>query len=200
MSDEASSNIWTGDFGYAYTARNVVDWRTRTEAWHAMLGAIWDTGATIGSILEVGCNRGHNLKAIAEVTRRRLDVRGIDISMAGIMDALVPTVKQGTIDREPSESADLVFTAGLLIHIPPEDLDDMLRHIVRVSRRWVLAIEYYAPEPTEITYQGQAGLLWKRDFEADYQRVADLRGVATGFWDTEHGFDRCHWWLMEKVA
>jgi len=54
--------VWEGEFGKAYTDRNVIDWRTRLPAFQQMLG-----GLPIKRVLEVGCNRGHNLVCLAEL-------------------------------------------------------------------------------------------------------------------------------------
>src|ERR1700690_2785240 len=47
---------WEGEFGVAYTDRNVVDPTARIEAFRTMVD-----GLDIARLLEVGCNRGHNL-------------------------------------------------------------------------------------------------------------------------------------------
>ena len=54
--------VWKGEFGKAYTDRNVIDWHTRFPAFQQMLD-----GLPIKRVLEVGCNRGHNLAALVEV-------------------------------------------------------------------------------------------------------------------------------------
>jgi ubiquinone/menaquinone biosynthesis C-methylase UbiE len=96
---------------------------------------------------------------------------------------------------------DLAFTAGVLIQIALADLPRALSEIHRVSGRFILAIEYFAERETAISYRGHEDLLWKRDFLKHYQmQFPALSLLRTGYWDREHGFDRTHWWLLEKPA
>jgi len=52
---------WKGDFGKAYTDRNVIDWQRRAPAFQKMF-----EGLALDRVLEVGCNRGHNLPAVRQ--------------------------------------------------------------------------------------------------------------------------------------
>ena len=54
--------VWQGEFGVAYTDRNLVDWRLRLPAFRQMLD-----GLSLQRIVEVGCNRGHNLVLLTEL-------------------------------------------------------------------------------------------------------------------------------------
>lgn len=185
---------WRGTFGDAYTDRNRPTWESRRMAWSRMLD-----GLQLTSILEVGSNRGVNLEAIAHV-RPKVQLHGLEPNEHARLEATVPTWN-GTAQAIPFQDRnfDLVFTSGLLIHIPPEDLGTVLGEIVRVSRRYVLAIEYHADRETPLLYRGQPGLLWKRNYLHEYLSRFPLRLVRSGYWSPREGFDRCHWYLMEKV-
>jgi hypothetical protein len=75
-----------------------------------------------------------------------------------------------------------------------------LESIYRVSRRYILAIEYFAEDDTVLNYRGHDNLLWKRDFGKRYQeQFPDLRLLKDGFRDAESGADETNWWLFEKV-
>jgi ubiquinone/menaquinone biosynthesis C-methylase UbiE len=63
---------------------------------------------------------------------------------------------------------DLVFTAGLLIHIPPKDIKKAMEEIIRVSKRYVLAIEYYANKERERPFLGEMGITWERPYNDRY--------------------------------
>jgi ubiquinone/menaquinone biosynthesis C-methylase UbiE len=100
------------------------------------------------------------------------------------------------------ESIDLVFTAGVLIHIHPNDLLKAMSEIVRVSKRYVLCMEYFSHQPEEILYRGQKGLLFKRDFGSFYlDNFPQLKCLNYGFlWKKEFPiFDDMTWWLFEKI-
>lgn len=198
--DSDQLQAWQGDFGDAYTDRNAIDWQVRLPAWRTMLD-----GLALENVVEVGCNRGHNLRAIAELGTISGDIVGIEPNdkarrIARTQSSDV-TALRGTAYSIPLVDgfADLSFTSGVLIHIALGDLPGALAEIVRVSRRYVLAAEYYAPEETVIEYRGHGNLLWKRDFKAHYlTQFPGLRVVREGYWGPEDGFDRVNWWLFEK--
>lgn len=193
---------WEGGFGTAYTDRNVVDWHTRLPAFERML-----EGLPLERVLEVGCNRGHNLLALAELLPRG-ELLGIEpnrhaLECARLASASTPGIASlyGDVLDIPFKDGyfDLVFTAGVLIHLRLSDLATAMKEICRVSRRYVLAIEYFADEETAVPYRGRADLLWKRDFLKHYHaHCPEFELVRSGFWGPEFGFDRTHWWLLEK--
>lgn len=193
--------VWEGEFGRAYTDRNVIDWRVRLLAFKQMLD-----GLPISRVLEVGCNRGYNLVALAELLGGS-DVVGVEPNRYALELARASSVKVGVLHGDAFDLPfkdgyfDLVFTAGVLIHIALTDLPVALSEIYRVTKRYILAIEYFAEEETIIQYRGHDDLLWKRDFLKHYQtQFPDLTLIRSGYWEPEDGFDRAHWWLLEKPA
>jgi pseudaminic acid biosynthesis-associated methylase len=194
--------IWEGEFGKDYTDRNVIDPRIRLRAFQKML-----EGLPIKRVLEVGCNRGHNLLVFAELLGEDSEVVGVEPNRYALEIARSSSVKVGvlyghTFDLPFKESYfDLVFTAGVLIHMPLANLSTALNEIYRVSKRYILAIEYFAERETTIHYRGHDDLLWKRNFLEHYQtQFPDLSLLRSGYWGPEDGFDRTHWWLLEKSA
>ena len=67
----------------------------------------------------------------------------------------------------------MVFTSGVLIHIHPHDLADVMKEIYRCSREYIFGFEYYSENPTEIKYRGHQNLLWKADFARKYLELFD---------------------------
>lgn len=189
-------DVWRGEFGQHYTDRNVVDPGQVVPVFQKIL-----EGLPPRRILEVGCNRGHNLAALRTVAGPQAEVVGIEPN---------PYALQLAQQREhvralagdvfhlpfPDGAFELVFTAGVLIHIALANLPAALDEIYRCSRRYILAIEYFAEEETPINYRGHTALLWKRNFLKHYQdRFPDLAVVRQGY---EESWDRSHWWLLEK--
>jgi pseudaminic acid biosynthesis-associated methylase len=193
--------VWEGEFGAAYTDRNVVDWRVRLPAFRQMLD-----GLPIRSVLEVGCNRGHNLVTLSELMPEA-EIVGLEPNRYALRTARAAgagfSALQGHALDIPFKDGmfDLAFTAGVLIHIPLPDLGAAMREICRVSRCYVLAVEYYAEGETLVPYRGHDDLLWKRDFLRHYQAACpELAFIRSGQWGADAGFDRTHWWLLEKAA
>jgi len=192
--------MWEGDFGKAYTWRNTIDWRTRVPAFQKML-----EGLSIEGLLEVGCNRGHNLIALSHLLADPRVIVGIEpnnvaLDLARKASDKVKVLPASAFALPFKECCfDLVFTAGVLIHIPLPQLPNAISEIYRVSSRYILAIEYYAEQETALPYRGYDNFLWKRDFLKHYEeRFSDLRLIRSGFWGLEDGFDQTQWWLLEK--
>jgi pseudaminic acid biosynthesis-associated methylase len=191
--------LWSGEFGDAYLERNRQAASGRDKFWNALLAK-----RKPATVLEVGCNLGGNLIWIA----RRLEpqnVYGVDISSAALRELkkALPDVNAVWSPAKDlpfrDERFDLVFTAGVLIHQPRQSLKQVMREILRCSRRWVLALEYYSPTTVEVPYRGNRGALFKRDYGRLYQRLApQLQLVETGRLGQQDGWDDVTHWLFEK--
>jgi hypothetical protein len=74
-----------------------------------------------------------------------------------------------------------------------------MREILRCSRRYVLAGEYFAAEAVEVPYRGETGALYKRDYGALYRELEPrLELVESTFLPAgESGFDDVTTWLFE---
>jgi pseudaminic acid biosynthesis-associated methylase len=190
--------LWRSDFGRAYTDRNDREKPERIAAWRRILDGI-DTVRT----LEVGCNVGWNLQYLARIGLT--DLYGIEPQPGAVARARQRGpefgVLHGTAFDLPFRDGyfDLAFTSGVLIHISPSTVGAALDEIYRVSRRWIIAIEYDAPAEQEIEYRGHAGALWKRDHGALWKaRYPSLRLVRRLELGEESGYDDCTCHVFEK--
>ena len=186
---------WAGIKGDLYLIRNRVDWRARIPFWRQIMDR---TGAR--SVYEVGCNAGWNLSAIREVAAHT-ELYGCEINEQAYwltQYAGLPHVQNGAasecLSAYPGGGMELVFTAGVLIHVAPDNLREMMQGIVDASSHYILAIEYASEVEEMIEYRGELDKLWKRPFGRLYEELG-LSVVQTG--DAE-GFDRCSYWLLEK--
>jgi pseudaminic acid biosynthesis-associated methylase len=188
--------FWAGEFGSQYTVRNRVNWHARKNFWDLIIER---TAAR--SVLEVGCNAGWNLLALRDADPT-IKLRGVDLNP----DALTEAGRYALDAREMSgvkvgaewpNAFQLVFTAGVLIHVPPQVLEKTMRSIVAASSRWVLAVEYAANQEEEVDYRGHAERLWRRPYGALYAGLGlaiEMEGqLAKG-----DGFDNCEFWLLRK--
>ena len=71
---------------------------------------------------------------------------------------------------------------------------------MRVTRHYVVCIEYFSHEPVEVEYHGMSGFLYKRDFGRYYlERHPGLRVLDYGFlWQELDSADNANWWLFAK--
>jgi len=188
---ETPLDLWRGEFGDAYTQRNWVDWRSRRAFWGRILNV---TGAR--SVLEIGCNAGWNLSAIkSEMPEVR--AAGTDINPRALEQAHAAGLEvYECLDfRKVPGRFDLVFTAGVLIHVEPEAIGEMMTAIAEKSFRWVLAIEYAGDREEAIPYRGYDDKCWRRPYGALYKELG-LTPLTS--WTDAPGFDRCTAWLMHK--
>lgn len=191
-----NDTFWSQAFGDQYHQRNRVDWHLRIPFWES---AMEYTQAQ--SVLEVGCGPGWNLLAIHQV-HPGCDLHGVDVHPGAVEEARQQGIQAhvsnalGIMSLYQRSSIDLVFTAGMLIHVAPEDLDAAMSAIIETSAKYVLAIEYEAEKEEEVEYRGHAGKLWRRPFGKLYE-AKGLRLLSEG---VAGGFDQCTYWLLEKGA
>jgi len=179
---------WEGDFGREYTDRNSLTpeqvdelWRknygvTRTEVNRTFLQRI----PTNARILEVGCNIANQLLLLQQLGYSNLhgiEVQGYALDIARSRVRGINLVQSSAFEIPYKDGYfDLVFTAGVLIHISPADLPVAMAEIHRCSRAFIMGAEYYAAQATEITYRNHNALLWKMDYAQEYlSRFPDLQ-------------------------
>jgi pseudaminic acid biosynthesis-associated methylase len=191
--------LWAGEFGRAYIARNRLIDERRAAFWTGLLADY-----PITSVLEVGCGQGANLRPISQVIEAP-DTWGIDINPDALAIARSHAPGINVVASRARQLpfrdglVDLAFTVGVLIHQPEASLSVVLAEIVRCSKRYVLWAEYHAPRTEEVPYRGQSGALFKRDYGRIYHDLfPDLAVRREGFLGPEDGFDRVTWQLLEK--
>jgi pseudaminic acid biosynthesis-associated methylase len=196
MSDQL--RLWRSDFGRQYTDRNDVEKPERIVSWKRLLGDIVPE-----RVVEVGCNVGWNLEYLSRLGATELYAVEPQAYAVARARARAPHfgVLQGTAFDLPFKDgfADLAFTSGVLIHIAPKDIGRAMDEIYRVSRRWIVAIEYDAPTEQAITYRGTSESLWKRDHGGIWQaRYPELKRLARLELGDADGYDDCTAHLFEK--
>jgi len=188
-------SIWKGEFGDAYTDRNKVDWQTKLPIFRQILA-----GLDITSILEIGCNRGHNLIALRNLLGNKLEIAGVEPNKYAASQARQAgfSVQDSIISSIPfaANRFDLVFTNGVLVHVPLNKLRRAIQEMYRVSRRYIVAMEFSAEKETEIFYRGYTDLFWKRDFLTHFETTVPVYLIRQGQYEEKNG--DVDWWLFEK--
>lgn len=191
---EKCLDLWRGDFGNAYHSRN----RFLPEHVRPVFERILGPHEPFDRILEVGAGLGHNLMAIQAAERYGLEPNQAARDEAGEMyhDLLL---YDGEAAHLPFHDGyfDLVLTCGLLIHIPPSDIQTVVEEIARVSKKYVLAIEYAAPEEEMVEYRGVSDALWKRNYGTLFIAWAGMKQIGH---EAEAGelYPGSEWWLLSK--
>lgn len=199
---------WAGKHGKEYSERCDVTPESREVIFFELLKLmnISTTIKELSPILEVGCNKGHNLEAINRV-RRSVFCHGIEINKSLCTR---PGIIHGSAYDLPwgPNVFDLVFTSGVLIHIPPGRLHEAMNQMRHVSKKYVLMIEYYADKEKGTKYEEDFNFqegVWSRPYGDIYtghfpkdRRV--MSGKISDLGDDGWGFSKCHYWIFEKVA
>ena len=150
---------WSGQFGNKYTLRNF-DSKPKIKL---------KLNRSL-RILEIGSNVGNQLLALKKMGFKNL--YGIEINPKSVEKAKIKNIIVGSALDIPFKDKyfDLVFTAGLLIHISPKDIRKVMKEIIRCSKKYVMGYEYYAPKYQKVNYRGHKDMLWKTDFAKLYQK------------------------------
>lgn len=197
-------SFWAGNFGNDYTERNDEDnWVSSNIS---LFSKIFNRTKNITNCLELGANRGLNLLAISKLVPN-IHMKAIEINeFAANKCAKIPNVDvfNGSIFDYPieSEAYDMVFTKGVLIHLAPEKLDEVYEVMYESSKKYILIVEYYNPTPVEVSYRGNEGKLFKRDFAGEMlDKYSDLELIDYGFvYHRDYTFpqDDLTWFLLKK--
>lgn len=178
MSDvQANYAYWqrSGDFWVEeYQRRRATNARYGLQ--EILLATVMDANAP-ARVLEFGCGVGRHLSYLAQIPGT--EVTGLDQSptmLAGVRhlvgDAATaarvrlvePTGRLPLADR----LFDIVFSAEVLVHVRPEDLDDRLAELVRVCRGSLLHLE--PPADYALVAEEHDGC-WYHDLVAAYARI-----------------------------
>ena len=105
----------------------------------------------------------------------------------------ISNVYEQSVEVPIKERFDLVFTRGMLIHLPKEVLDKAIKNIYNSSKKYCLVAEYYSPDRRMVEYRGMKDMLWTDDYAK--------RFIEKGMTLTDCGFDYKYgitWFLLKK--
>ncbi|MBI4559558.1 MAG: methyltransferase domain-containing protein [Candidatus Hydrogenedentes bacterium] len=189
-SQQLATDYWRGEFGREYTDRNPQSVEamdalylnqfglTRTDLNREFLGDL----DPASRILELGANVGVQLQALR--TMGFGCVYGVELQDYAIRRAHeqfgpLALAEATGLDLPFADAVfDVVFTSGVLIHIHPDRIGEVLAEIHRTTRRYIWGWEYYADNYAPVSYRGRRDLLWKGNFTRMYlERFSDLELV-----------------------
>lgn len=160
---------WQGERGTRYAERSAPpEEGYYLDIWQQVLAA----AADCTSALELGCNRGGQLRGIHSL-RPEIRLTGLEINHFAAEEAAklgyAEIIEGSILDFSDERQWDMVYTAGVLIHISPEYLPGIYEMMARQSRKYVFFYENYMESPTSIDYQARTDLCWARDFAQDFR-------------------------------
>ena len=197
--------FWVGEFGTEYIKRNQGD-AVLASNLNFFSKALRRTKG-VKTTIEFGANIGMNLKAL-KLLYPTMDLHAIEINTdaARELQQVIPVdnIYQSSILNwtHPSHTWDLAIIKGVLIHINPDELNQVYDKLFAATNRYLLVAEYYNPVPVTITYRGHDNRLFKRDFAGEMMdRYSSLQLLDYGFvyrGDSNFPQDDITWFLMEK--
>lgn len=193
---------WSAEFGDAYHARQIAvqdEAIKREQLWHQ---ALYMLPRVSMDILEIGAGMGPNLRAIdrllqsTKIKPNLYAVEPNDFARAYLLGRFNTIFGAADAIKAKDNSFDLVFTYGVLIHLP--DPLAAMREMHRVSRRFIMCAEYFAPDREAVPYRDGVPL-FRDDYGALWMDNFDLNLLGYGFcWKRTTELDNVTWFLMEK--
>ena len=190
MEKTPQEKIWSGKFGKKYTDRNLMSikeldklYKTKYGISRTALNKEFLEGIIekTNNILEIGCNVGNQLLLLQKMSYEKL--WGIELQDYAVEITKKRTKRMNIIKASAfnlpykSKYFDLVFTSGVLIHISPDDIEQVLDEIHRCTKSYIWGFEYFIPDGYKtVNYRGEEDLLWKTNFPKLFiERFSDLK-------------------------
>lgn len=201
--------FWSGEFGNDYIERNGCTKKSHAAVVRLYTEILSRTGE-LKSMIELGANIGNNLKAVRSLLPD-IEMAAVEINHKAasllkedpFFEPPVQVLEQSILDFAPVQRYDLALISGVLIHIHPDQLQNVYEKLYQSSKKYICITEYYNPTPVEVPYRGHAGRLFKRDFAGEFlDRYPDCRLVDYGFVyhrDPVFPLDDATWFLICKT-
>ncbi|MDD2384195.1 MAG: pseudaminic acid biosynthesis-associated methylase [Sulfurospirillaceae bacterium] len=195
--------FWAGQFGDEYILRN--NEKKIIASNIVMFSKILSRTQNVTSILEFGSNIGLNLHALSNLLPN-VELSAIEINSNAVKELKkIDNLKiyhQSILDFTTDYQRDFSLIKGVLIHINPDELQNVYEKIYTSSKKYICLVEYYNPTPVEIPYRNHEGKLFKRDFAGEMMDIySDLELIDYGFtYHRDPVFPQgdATWFLMKK--
>ncbi len=198
--------FWAGKFGDDYSIRNFS--KNLIALNLSLFSRIFSRIGPVDSLIEFGSNIGLNLFAIKQL-QPNVELSAIEINhsailkMKELLDDQVKVYEQSILDFVSDEKRDVVLIKGVLIHINPDELDNVYSSLYSTSKKYIVIAEYYNTTPVMVKYWENSDKLFKRDFCGEImEKYPDLMLVDYGFVyhaDPQYPkVDEFNWFILEK--
>lgn len=205
---------WFGKHGFRYIIHHMGEnWeQTRVPFWTEIFSIL----PAVTSVCEFGANIGANLKAIRSI-KPETDLAGIEVNpvACNILTQEGFHATQGSIaEVELGRKFDLVFSRGVLIHIKPSDLTDVMRRMANHSSRYVMIFEHYSQTMHSLDAYGKAvarttgevgeGYQFWGDFSGEFAKLypdwSITRSGVRNVPDVAPKYGDLHWTIFQKPS
>tara|TARA_B100000795_G_scaffold224882_1_gene180438 strand:+ start:576 stop:1196 length:621 start_codon:yes stop_codon:yes gene_type:complete len=196
--------FWTGKFGKDYNSRNSLERLVKNNL--GLFSKIFNNKLPPKDCLEFGANIGANLVALKNLFPN-INTHGVEINNLAFKELTKILGKKNSYNQsiesfDKTRKYDLVFTKGVLIHINPNNLEKIYSKMFKLSKKYILIVEYFNPKPVSIDYRGHKDKLFKRDFAGEImKKYKSLKLLDYGFCyhgDLSFPQDDVTWFLLEK--
>lgn len=192
--------FWSGSFGTSYIDRN--SGRDLIEANKALFAEVFRHTGSVTSLIEFGANIGLNLEAIHELDPK-IHLEAVEINFDAacqLASKRICDVHVGSMLRYvPQAKRQMALAKGILIHISEEHLPVAYRTLFEASSKFVVMAEYYAKQPTSLSYRGHTNKLFKRDFGFEFASInPDAKLIHREFFGKDRGQDDLTVWIFGR--
>lgn len=203
---------WSGEFGKQYTDRNFMTLDEMENLWignygftRSYMNEIFLKNIPLDvKILEVGSNIGNQLLCLQKAGFKNLygiELQSYAVEMSKNRSKHINIIQGSAFDIPYKDGYfDIVFTSGLLIHIAPQDINNVLDEIYRCTNQFIWGAEYYHNKYIHVPYRNKNSLMWKGNFSKMFlARFNDLHLVKVEFMKYLHNdnIDVMYWLAKE---
>ncbi len=124
-------------------------------------------------ILEVGCNVGVKISMLQKMgftnlTGLELNKNAYEIAKKNYPD--IEFINSDIEEYETDKKYDLVYTCGVLIHLNPAIISNVVKKIFSLSKIYIFGFESYSEKLQEVRYRENLHVQWKQDFLGVYMK------------------------------
>lgn len=199
----SQEKFWKGEFGLKYTNRNIS--KKLKKNTDIFFGKIFKKNKIkVQNLIELGSNVGNNLESLSKIFKNA-EMTAVEINQNAceILKRKNPNINiinSNIASLNAKLHFDLVLIKGVLIHINPNQLNDIYKKIFNLSKKYILLVEYYSSNPVGVRYRGNKDKLFKRDFAGEMIKKYNLNLIDYGF---VYRFDKnpqddLTWFLLKK--
>lgn len=206
-------NIWQDKFGDEYQDRNQASYSevsNRTVIWKKILPLVSEHYTVTkklnapNQILEIGAGQGANLYAIKDLWKNNFitysNLYYTEVNKRQVDKLEQEGFKLFTPEENRKKFFDLVFTYGVLIHTPPDQLHQMMQTMYDLSEKYIVFCEYFRPKEEMLPYRGMENQMWGNDFGTLFKKqYPHVKCIDCGFMSKlTTDLDNVTYWIFMK--